>query len=326
MEQKQQRGPSVILYFLAGTFALFVLVLVVFALVMDFDSPDSRRTGLSGFSRKPAVGIIDLEGPIFDSRDFVDTLEEYRKEEKVRAVVVRVDSPGGAVAPSQEIYHAILKLRETGKPVVVSMGSLAASGGYYVSSAANKVLANPGTITGSIGVIMQFANYAELMDKIGVKAQALTNSRGKFKDIGSPQRDMRPEEKKLLQTMMDQVYEQFVRDISYGRGLDAENVYPFADGRIFSGEQALENGFVDGLGGFEDAVAMAAELGGIEDDEPQRIYPREPEPTFWDMLSGEEASTRLLQRLLPGLSGALGEGGPLPLPTHSGGLYYLFVP
>lgn len=325
MQEQRTRGPSVILYFLAGTFALFVLVLVVFGLLIDFDSSESG-SGFSGFSRKPAVGIVELEGPIFDSRKVVDTLEGYRKQEKVRAVVVRVDSPGGAVAPSQEIYQQILKLRETGKPVVASMGSLAASGGYYIASAANRVLANPGTITGSIGVIMQFANYAELMDKIGIKAQALTNSRGKYKDIGSPQRDMTQEEKKLLQTMMDQVYEQFIRDIAYGRGLDAETIYPYADGRVFSGEQALEQGFVDGLGGFEDAVALAAEMGKIE-GEPQRIFPRKKEPTFMELLSGEEASAALLGRLLPGLRAALGaESARLPFPRHSGGLYYLFVP
>ena len=324
MEQ-QQRGASVILYFLAGTFALFVLVLVVFALLMDVDSPGSGGRKFGGFSKKPSVGIVYVEGPIFYSDDIVDTLEEYRQEEKIRAIVVRIDSPGGAVAPSQEIYQEILRIRESeeAKPVVVSMGSMAASGGYYVASAANRVLANPGTITGSIGVIMQFANYGELLQKIGVKPQALTNSRGKYKDIGSPQRDLNADEKALLQGMMDDVYEQFVRDISYGRNLDAESIYPFADGRIFSGEQALELGFVDGLGGFEDAVALAGELGGIE-GEPERVYPEFAEPTFWELLGGEESSTKILEKFLPGLAGQIPSqlGGRL----HSGGLYYLFVP
>jgi protease IV len=185
-------------------------------------------------------------------------------------VILRVDSPGGGVGPSQEIHREVLRLKEK-KPVVVSMGAVAASGGYYVSCAADKIIANEGTITGSIGVIMEFLNVERLFEWAGLKSRVIKS--GKYKDIGSGTREMTDEEKKLLQAMVDDVHDQFVSAIVESRGIERATVLSFADGRVFSGRQAKEIGLVDELGNFRDAVAKAAELAGIEGD-PKLVYPR----------------------------------------------------
>jgi protease-4 len=207
-------------------------------------------------------------------------------------VVIRVDSPGGGVGPSQEIYTEIERLAAE-KPVVVSMGSVAASGGYYVAAPAQRIVANPGTITGSIGVIMNFTNYQDLLDKIGLKSNVITS--GKHKDIGSSVRPMTDEDRAILQGLIDDVHQQFVAAVAKGRKLEIDVTSKLADGRVFTGRQAQAIGLVDDLGNFQDAVTIAAELSGI-DDEPHLVYPPEPKKGFIQYLL-EETSSQLQKGL-----------------------------
>jgi len=214
------------------------------------------------FPSRESVAILDVQGAIFDNSDILKQLKEYADNSSVKAIVVRVDSPGGAVAPSQEIYEGLKRAKEKGKKVVVSMGAVAASGGYYVACAADEIYANPGTITGSIGVIAEFPNLQGLMDKVGIKFEIIKS--GLYKDTGSPFRPMTPAEQELLQSMLMDVYNQFVEAVAEGRRMPIEEVKKYADGRIFSGRQGLEYGFVDALGTQSDAIRRAAALAGIK--------------------------------------------------------------
>lgn len=207
------------------------------------------------------VALIRIEGPIIDSKEPIDTLKEYVKDLSVKAIVLRIDSPGGAVAPSQEIYEEVRKAVGK-KTVVVSMGSVAASGGYYIAAPATKILANPGTLTGSIGVIMEIPNMEGLMSKIGVKSEVIKS--GRHKDIASVFRGIKPEEREILQKVLDNVHDQFINAVAEGRKMLREDVQKIADGRIFTGEQALKVGLIDEIGNLEDAVKTAAKLAGIK--------------------------------------------------------------
>src|SRR3990172_7665654 len=208
------------------------------------------------------VALIRIEGIIVDSKEIVDELKQYVKDSAVKAIVLRIDSPGGAVAPSQEIYEEVKKAVAK-KKEVVSMGSVAASGGYYIASPATRIIANPGTLTGSIGVIMEIPNLEGLMTKIGIKAEVIKS--GRHKDMGSSFRGLQDEEKAILQEVMDNVHEQFIRAVSEGRKMKIEEVREIADGRIFSGEQAVKNRLIDELGTLEDAIKTAATLVGIKE-------------------------------------------------------------
>lgn len=213
------------------------------------------------------LALIRIEGPIMDSKGTVDELKEYTKDKSIKAIVLRIDSPGGAVAPSQEIYEEVKKAVAK-KKVVVSMGSVAASGGYYISAPATRIIANPGTLTGSIGVIMEIPNIEGLMNKIGIKTEVIKS--GRHKDIASAFRAMGKEERGILQGVMDNVHEQFMKAVSEGRRLRIEEVRKIADGRIFTGEQAKTYGLVDELGTLEDAIKTAATLAGIK-EEPEVV-------------------------------------------------------
>lgn len=232
------------------------------------------------------VGLVEVKGLIIDPQETVKQLHEFGKDDKVKAIVLRIDSPGGVVGPSQEICSAVKKLKSK-KPVIVSMGSAAASGGYYIAVPATLIYANPGTITGSIGVLMKFSNLEGLMGKIGMKAFTLKT--GKFKDVGSPARTMSEEEKAMLQSVIDSTHAQFIRAVAEGRKLPLEQVRQLADGRIFSGEQAMELKLVDRLGTMQDAVEEAARLGGIS-GEPHLIKPPKKKRLLLDMLVEESAS------------------------------------
>jgi protease IV len=227
------------------------------------------------------VAVIRVEGPILDSHQTIKELKAFAEDPLVRAIVVRIDSPGGGVAPSQEIYNAVRRVRkENNKTVVASMGTVAASGGYYIAVATDRILANPGTLTGSIGVIMQMANFEELLEKIGVKNVVVKS--GKFKDVGSPFRPMQEEDRQVLQSLMDQVHRQFIDAVADGRSLDSAEVEPLADGRVFTGQQAKSLLLVDEIGDLQDAIRLAGELGGIQ-GEPRVIEPQKPF-TFRDFL------------------------------------------
>ena len=206
------------------------------------------------------VAVIDVTGTISRTETIIDQIHQYRDDQGVKAIVLRINSPGGSVAPVQEIYSELKKLE---KPIVASMGSTAASGGYYIAAIADEILANPGTLTGSIGVIMQFTKLKGLYEKIGLEQQVVKS--GKFKDTGSPLRDLTDEERALLQATLDDVHGQFIDAVFESRQehLTREDVVALADGRIFSGQQALEHKLVDQLGNLADAVDRAGELGGI---------------------------------------------------------------
>jgi protease IV len=258
---------------------LFTVTLVFAALLLG---GNKRLLGGEG------VGLVEVKGLIIDSQETVRQLHELRKNEHVKAIVMRIDSPGGVVGPSQEIYAEVKKLTAT-KKVVVSMGSLAASGGYYIAAPAARIIANPGTITGSIGVLMKFSNVEGLMGKIGMKAFTLKT--GRYKDVGSPVRPMSDQDKAMLQGVIDSAHGQFVKAVAEGRKLPVEEVRQIADGRIFTGEQALALKLVDRLGTLQDAVEEAGKLAGIK-GEPQVIRPARKKKLLLDMLV-EEAAARI---------------------------------
>jgi len=229
------------------------------------------------------VAVITVEGIIADSREIIEQLHRYRDLSNVRAVVLRVNSPGGAVAPSQEIYQEILKFRrQAKKPVVASLGSVATSGGYYIAAACDRIVANPGSITGSMGVIMQIPNLGGLLQKVGIKTTVI--KAGENKDLGSITRDLTETERRILQEVMDDVHGQFIDAVAVGRRLDRARVEPLADGRIFSGRQALALGLVDELGDLPDAIERAGAMVGIP-GRPQVIQERRRRFSLWDLVT-----------------------------------------
>jgi protease-4 len=226
------------------------------------------------------IALVRIEGPIVSSGSTIEQLRKYMKDSSVKAVVLRVDSPGGAVGPSQEIYEEVGKLVKV-KPVVVSMGSVAASGGYYLSAPATKIYANPGTVTGSIGVIMEIPNFKGLMDKVGIRTEVIKS--GKHKDLASVFRGIGKGDRAILQGVLDDVHDQFIRAVSEGRGIPYERVRKIADGRVFTGRQAKVVGLVDALGDLQDAIMEAASLGGIK-GEPNVVSKKEKSSIF-DLLT-----------------------------------------
>jgi protease-4 len=271
------RGCLTVVLVLAGFFGLLAVI--------------SRMDGVP-FARGEKVAVIPLSGLISDSEPVIENLKKYGKDDSVKAIVLRIDSPGGGVGPSQEIYEEVRKLKGR-KPVVTSMGALAASGGYYIACATGKVYANPGTMTGSIGVIMPFMNVKDLVEKIGVKG--MTVKSGAYKDMGSPLRDMTPSERELLQAVVDNVHMQFVNAVAEGRNLKTEDVMKIADGRIFTGEQARALGLVDALGNLEDAVAEAGRMGKIS-GEPKVVTTPKKKISILELLK-EETRTLIDEKL-----------------------------
>ena len=254
------------LVFSALTSATLILLSLIIALGM-------RGSDLAGLDmgRGEKVGVIEITGVIADARDILAQLKGFREDGDIKAIVIRVDSPGGVVGPSQEIYREVMRTRST-KKVIASMGAVAASGGYYVIAGADGIMANPGTITGSIGVIMEYTNFQELFQKIGLSPVVIKS--GKFKDAGSPVRKMTPEEERILKDFVDRLHQQFVAAIAEGRQMDLATVQKLADGRIYTGADAKEIGLVDRIGNMEDAIDWAGELAGIEGD----IIPVYPPP------------------------------------------------
>jgi len=229
------------------------------------------------------VAVIRIEGVILDSRETIEELRHYRDNPSVKAIVLRIDSPGGAVVPSQEIFAEVRKTRAEGKiKLVTSMGNVAASGGYYIAAATDRIVANPGTLTGSIGVIMELANVKGLLEKVGVQSVVIKS--GRHKDMASPLRAMTPEDRALLQTVLDDVHAQFIDAVATGRSLQLEQVKTLADGRIFTGKQAQTVNLVDELGDLHDAIQLAARLVGIS-GEP-RVIETHKRFSWRDLLQG----------------------------------------
>jgi protease IV len=261
-------------------FALMIIALVVVGLAFLRGVFTSALDGNSLFRFGKRIGVIPIRGSISDSREVVEQLIKYRQDDRIKAIIVRIDSPGGSTAASQEIYQEIKRTR-TKKKVVASMGNVAASGGYYVALGADKIVADPGTLTGSIGVIMELANIQELLHKIGVSSEAIKS--GPYKDIGSPFRKIKPEERRILEEVILNVRHQFVDVVMKERGLTRDQVEKIADGRIFSGEQAKALGLIDELGGFEDAVELSKKMVGLK-GEIKLIYPEKKRISLWDIL------------------------------------------
>ena len=289
METKTQNKQKksffrIFMEFSTGIFALLVLVTFCFALLPDnWKSPSGE------------IAIVNIHGMLMDSRDIVQQLSDYRHNPQIRGVILRIDSPGGAVAPAQEIYSEILKLRANHKAVYASMGTVAASGGYYIACAADYVLANPGTLTGSISAVMALNNIEELTKKVGVKPNIIKS--GKFKDLGSPLRAMTPEEHILLQGVVNDVHEQFVQAIARGRGLPLSEINRIADGRIMTGQQALKLNLIDEVGGLEKTIDLLAKKLGIA-GRPKVIEEKEKTP-FFDWLLQSSFSGGLAKTLMP---------------------------
>ena len=222
------------------------------------------------------IGIIEINGMIFSSKKIIEDMKIFRKQEAIKAIIIRIDSPGGGIGPSQEIYREIMKIRKE-KKIIASMGSVAASGGYYVASATNGIIANPGTITGSIGVIMEYANIMEIAKKIGISPVVIKS--GKYKDMGSPLRELKDSEKKLFQDLVDELHLQFVNDVAKARSINTETMTKLADGRVYTGQKALSLKLIDRLGNLDDAVRWAGEMAKIK-GELNPVYPKEDKITF----------------------------------------------
>ena len=265
--------------------ALFVLLVVL-------------RSRDGGASIGQRVAVVDIAGIISRADATIKLLHTYRDDASIKAIVVRIDSPGGSVAPVQEIYSELKKIE---KPIVASMGGSAASGGYYVACAADTIMANPGTLTGSIGVIMQFTQLKGLYEKVGLDHQVIKS--GDFKDTGSAFRQLTSQERAVLQTTVDDVYNQFVDAIFEGRGhlLTRDEIVELADGRIFSGRQALESKLLDQLGNLPEAIETAAQLAGIPGK--PRVVRKEKRTSLLEQLVGAKQMPALDEMFsLPGVT------------------------
>jgi len=249
----------------------------------------------SFFSPQERVGVVDIKGLLTDSRTAIKQLDRYRDDDSIKAIVLRINSPGGAVGPAQEILREVEKIR-TKKKIVASLGTVAASGGYYIASGANLIMANRGTITGSVGVIMQFTNVEALTKKIGLDFFNL--KAGRYKDVGTPFRTMSPEDKAYLQGFLDDIYQQFVSDVAHNRKIPVAKMKTLAEGRIYTGEEAKQVGLVDEFGNLPDAIERAGRLGGIK-GKVKAVYAEKEGFSLLRLLLGQETEESLSNLSLP---------------------------
>lgn len=245
------------------------------------------------------VGIIEITGVIADSKAAIEDLKKFREDDSIKAIVLRINSPGGAVGPSQEIFREVRKT-VTSKKVVASMGSIAASGGYYVAAGSDGIVANPGTITGSIGVIVGYTNFEEIFNKIGLVPVVIKS--GAYKDMASPVREMTDDERKILQNFVNKIHDQFIRDVATGRSMVLTQVASFADGRIFSGEEAQSLGLIDRLGNLEDAVEWAGRMAGIK-GKITTVYAREKKFSLLEYIMDSSVEDLVNRIIYPCLQG-----------------------
>lgn len=251
---------------IAGSFLMFMAMM--FLALWGVSSGDQQV--FSGFGNR--VAVVEVAGQISSSRSVVAQLRRWSESGNTPVILLRVDSPGGGVAASQEIHEEILRVRKKGKKVVASMGTVAASGGLYIAVACDTIVANPGTLTGSIGVIFQYPTFERLLDKVGIQYETVKS--GPYKDVGNLARDMNARDSAHLQSIIDDTYDQFVEAVAAGRGLTEDEVREFADGRIFTGRQAKELHIIDELGDYHDALDIAAGMVGIP--KPPRTVKEEP--------------------------------------------------
>lgn len=287
--------PALVILFTALVLGMLFFAMLYAASLLTGTRADHRISPMIAADR---IALVKIEGLIATSEKIIEELGEYTDDSSIKAIVIRVDSPGGGVVASQEIHNAVKKAKKSGKKVVISMGSVAASGGYYLAAPADKIVANPGTLTGSIGVIMEFATIEKLLEKIGVKGMVI--KAGEYKDMGSPFRDMTEQERKLLQSVMDDVHAQFIQAVVEGRRLPLATVQAIADGRIFTGRQAMDLKLVDQLGDLEESIQAAADLAGIKGK--PKVVKREKKIPFIEMLREESTAwiadivTRVISR------------------------------
>lgn len=260
-----------------GAFVLFTIVALSLLLALGGDSGEFAFGG--------RIQVVDIQGELIDSREIIEQLQRYEENESVPAILLNVDSPGGGVAVSQEIYSAIKRLREKNHKIVVAyISSVGASGAYYVACPADKIVANPGTVVGSIGVIAEWVNYGDLL--AWAKLKDVTFKTGEFKDTGTPTRELTEKEKVYFQGLIDDMYVQFVEAVAAGRKMDVEDVRALADGRVFTGRDAREKKLIDEVGDFQDAVDLTASLAGIS-GKPNLLRSTRQRVTLLDLLTGD---------------------------------------
>jgi len=289
-----------LLWILIGGGAFFLFTVLVFSLLYYGTRGGSSDFDLGGGEK---IAVLDVEGVILQAKPFIDQLKRYTDDSSIKAIILRIDSPGGGAAASQEMYDAVKRVRdEKKKMIVASVQTVGASGAYYIASCANKIYANRASIVGSIGVIAEWVNYGDLLRWAKLKEVIFTA--GELKDAGDPARDMTPAEQRYLQSLVDEMYGQFIRDVADGRKLKVDDVKTLASGRVWTGEQALGLKLIDQIGGFQTAVDQTAKAVGIR-GEPSLVHPEEKKRTLLDILFGDAtqllpAQARMLQTNNPG--------------------------
>jgi len=279
-----------LLWILIGGGAFFLFVLAVFSLVYLTLHAGSTDTGIAGFGDR--IGVVDLDGVILSPQPVVGQLKKFGDDSSIKAIIIHVNSPGGGVAASEEIYREVKRIRaEKKKKIVVSIETVGASGAYYVASASDKIYADNGSIVGSIGVIAQWVNYGDLLKWAKLKDVVLKT--GEFKDTGNPSRDLTPNEQAYMQSLIDNMFGQFVQAVADGRGMKFEDVKSIANGKVWTGEQAASMKLIDGVGDFETAVNETAKMVGIK-GEPTLVHPERDRKTLMDLLLGD------VSQFLPG--------------------------
>jgi protease-4 len=287
------RGGAFFLGTLSGCLIVIVGVFVV-AFMMAVSRGESGRFSLS----TERIAIVPVEGEILESRDVIEAIHRYADNTLVKGIVIRINSPGGAIAPSQEIYSEIRKTRrESGKPIVASLDSVAASGGFYIAAACDQIVANPGSITGSIGVILQWLDLSNLVTWAKMRDETIVS--GSLKAAGSPYRPLSPEERSYFQRIVSQLHVQFVKAVAAGRKgkVTESDVNRVADGRVFTGEEAHALKLVDELGNLDDAVTLTARLAGVK-GKPVTIYPRRKKPGLLELLTDSNEAEALIERII----------------------------
>lgn len=282
---------SVVIALAVSVFSLLVLAGMVLTILL------AVRGGSPGLGLGGRIAVLNVDGVIVDDAKLLDQIRAFRDDPSVKGYLVQINSPGGSVGPSQSIYEELRRLRdEDGQPVVASIGGVGASGGYYVALAADTIYALPGSITGSIGVIMELPDASGLMDKVGLRMNVVESA--EHKDVGSPFRPITPGDRQILGELIGDVYRQFVEVVARERKLDSAIVRQVADGRILSGRQALQRGLIDRLGNFTDALAAAGRMAGLG-DEPRVVRPPEERPRLLDLLLGRGAAGALGRMIAP---------------------------
>lgn len=266
-------------------FLVILTVLVVIFVLGRGAAFFSRSMPLVGGAE---IGVVRISGVILSSRKPIRQIRSLAKDPRIKAIILRINSPGGAVVPSQDIYEEVLKVRKKGKPIIASIGTVGASGAYYIASACDRIVASSGSLTGSIGVIMELAEFQDLMKKIGIQSEVMKS--GALKDAGSPFRPMTPEEKAYLQSVLDEMHQQFISDVAKGRHIPVQVLRPLADGRVFTGRSAISNHLVDQLGDYQDAVAEATKLAHITGSPVIRTF---PEKSFLDKILSSQINNML---------------------------------